>query len=36
MMGAPTIIAAEIKKGDSVIILRDENGVPVWSGRRMR
>lgn len=36
MMGVPTIIAAEIKKGDSVIILRDENGVPVWSGRRMK
>jgi hypothetical protein len=32
MAGKPTIIASEVKKGDTIIILRDENGVPVWSG----
>jgi len=29
---APTIIAAEIKKGDTLIVLRDANGIPVWAG----
>jgi hypothetical protein len=28
-----TLIAAEVKKGDRVLTLRDEKGVPVWSGR---
>ena len=28
------IIAAEVKKGDSVLILRDSNGVPAWAGWR--
>lgn len=32
----PAIIAAEIKKGDKVITLRDEKGVPAWSRRGMR
>lgn len=32
MMGKPVIIAAEVKKGDSVLKLRDENGIPVWAG----
>lgn len=32
--GKPAIIAAEIKKGDEVFKLRDENGFPVWSGWR--
>ncbi|MBA4349032.1 MAG: DNA-binding protein [Thermodesulfovibrio sp.] len=32
--GKPAIIAAEVKKGDSVLKLRDENGIPVWSGWR--
>ncbi len=32
--GKPAIIAAEIKKGDSVLVLRDNAGVPVWSGWR--
>jgi hypothetical protein len=32
--GKPAIIAAEIKKGNKVIKLRDENGYPVWSGGR--
>jgi hypothetical protein len=33
MDGKPTIITAEIKKGDEVVKLRDRNGLPVWSGR---
>lgn len=32
MMGKTTIIAAEVKKGDNLLLLRDGNGVPVWSG----
>jgi hypothetical protein len=32
MMGKPAIIAAEVKKGESVLKLRDENGIPVWAG----
>jgi hypothetical protein len=32
--GEPAIIAAEIKKGDATLILRDENGFTVWSGWR--
>ena len=31
--GKPAIIAAEIKKGDQILKLRDENGIPAWSGR---
>jgi len=34
--GKPVIIAAEVKKGDEVLKLRDENGVPVWAGWRRR
>lgn len=34
ILGKPAIIAAEVKKGDSVLKLRDENGIPVWSGWR--
>jgi hypothetical protein len=34
--GKPAIIAAEVKKGDEILKLRDENGVPVWSGWRRR
>jgi hypothetical protein len=30
--GKPAIIAAEIKKGNEVLKLRDEKGFPVWSG----
>ena len=29
--GKPAIIAAEIKKGDQILKLRDENGIPAWS-----
>ncbi|HSB34899.1 MAG TPA: DNA-binding protein [Nitrospirota bacterium] len=32
--GKPAIIAAEIKKGDSVLVLRDGNGIPAWAGWR--
>lgn len=34
--GKPAIIAAEVKKGDQVLRLRDENGIPVWAGWRRR
>jgi hypothetical protein len=34
--GKPAIIAAEVKKGEKVLKLRDENGFPVWSGWRRR
>jgi len=34
--GNPAIIAAEVKRGDDVLILRDEEGYPVWSGWRGR
>ena len=30
--GKPAIIAAEVKKGQEVLRLRDENGFPAWSG----
>jgi hypothetical protein len=32
--GKSAIIAAEVKKGDHVLVLRDSAGVPVWSGWR--
>ena len=34
--GKTTLIAAEVKKGDDVLTLRDTNGFPVWSGWRRR
>ena len=34
--GKPAIIASEIKKGGSVLKLRDRNGIPQWSGWRRR
>jgi hypothetical protein len=36
--GKTAIIAAEIKKGNEVLKLRDENGMPAWSraGRQRR
>lgn len=34
--GEPVVIAAEIKKEDSILKLRDENGYPRWSGSRRR
>lgn len=30
----PAFIAAEVKKGDNVLVLRDSAGTPVWSGWR--
>lgn len=30
--GKPVVIAAEVKKGDNVLVLRDASGVPVWAG----
>jgi hypothetical protein len=32
--GKPAIIAAEIKKGEEVLKLRDASGYPAWSGWR--
>lgn len=32
--GKPAIIAAECKKGDNVLILRDNAGIPAWAGWR--
>jgi len=32
--GARFLVAREIKKGDSVLRLRDERGVPFWAGGR--
>jgi CBS domain containing-hemolysin-like protein len=32
--GKPAVIAAEIKKGDNVLVLRDNNGIPAWAGWR--
>ncbi|MBI5546551.1 MAG: DNA-binding protein [Deltaproteobacteria bacterium] len=34
--GKPAIIAAEVVKGDRALKLRDEDGLPVWSGWRRR
>ena len=34
--GTPAVIAAEVKKGSEVLMLRDENGFPAWSGWRRR
>jgi len=34
--GKPAIVAAEIRKGDDVLVLRDANGVPAWGGWRRR
>jgi hypothetical protein len=31
--GKTVILAAEVKKGDQVLKLRDPNGVPLWTGR---
>jgi len=32
--GAPAIIAAEVKKGDNTLVLRDPTGIPAWAGWR--
>jgi hypothetical protein len=30
----PAIIAAQVKKGDMTLVLRSQDGFPVWSGWR--
>ena len=32
MGGKQVIIAAEIKKGDNILVLRDSAGIPAWAG----
>jgi hypothetical protein len=32
--GKPALVATEMKKGERTLVLRNEAGVPVWSGRR--
>jgi hypothetical protein len=32
--GKPALIAAEIHRGDDILLLRDANGVPRWAGWR--
>jgi hypothetical protein len=34
IQGQPVLIAAEVKKGDQVLKLRDEAGIPMWAGWR--
>jgi hypothetical protein len=36
LAGKPAIIAAEVKKGDELLKLRDQGGFPVWAGWRRR
>jgi hypothetical protein len=36
LQGEPAVIASEVRKGDDVLRLRDENGFPAWSGWRRR
>jgi hypothetical protein len=34
--GKPALIAAEVRKGNEILRLRDDNGFPVWAGWRRR
>jgi hypothetical protein len=34
IQGQPAVIAAEVKKGDQILKLRDEAGMPMWAGWR--
>jgi len=36
LAGKPIVLAAEVKKGDKVLVLRDAAGIPVWAGWGMR
>jgi hypothetical protein len=36
MMGDTAFMAREVKKGDKVLKLRDENGMPLWMGMHGR
>lgn len=31
-LGKPAVMAAEVKRGSDVLVIRDANGVPVWAG----
>ena len=35
-VGRPALIAAEVKRGDEVLTLRDANGFPAWRGWKRR
>ncbi|OPY62846.1 MAG: hypothetical protein A4E57_03894 [Syntrophorhabdaceae bacterium PtaU1.Bin034] len=32
LAGKPVIIAAEVRKGEEILALRNDTGIPVWSG----
>jgi hypothetical protein len=34
IQGQPTVIAAEVKKNDKILKLRNERGIPLWAGPR--
>jgi hypothetical protein len=34
--GNPALIAAEVRKGSEILLLRDASGVPMWAGWRRR
>lgn len=34
IQGTPAVIAAEVRKGDEVLALRDDSGMPRWAGWR--
>jgi len=34
--GKPAIIASQVRLGEDILKLRDENGIPVWAGWRRR
>ena len=34
MLGKTVVVAREVKKGEEVLTLRDENGVPVWPRKK--
>jgi hypothetical protein len=36
LQGKPVLLAAEVKKGDATLVLRDEAGIPAWSAVRRR
>jgi hypothetical protein len=36
LQGKPVLLAAEVKKGDATLVLRDEAGIPAWTGVRRR
>lgn len=35
-LGKPALIAAEVRKGEEVLLLRDASGFPAWGGWRRR